>query len=81
MVLDVVGERLAQEVDARLFQDRHHGGVVDVLVHVDVRPAHLHAGGEAVRSQPLVPVPLVRVMLRIWRAATDSVARSRSSSA
>ena len=27
-----------------------------------------------------VPVPLVRVMLRIWRAATDSVARSRSPS-
>ena len=27
---------------------------------------------------PEVPVPLVRVMLRIWRAATDNVARSRS---
>ena len=27
---------------------------------------------------PVVPVPLVLVMLRIWRAATDNVARSCS---
>lgn len=30
-------------------------------------------------TQLLVPVPLVRVMLRIWRAATERVARSRAS--
>ena len=31
-------------------------------------------------GHPDVPVPLVLVMLRIWRAATDSVARSCSPS-
>ena len=46
--LDIVGERLPQEVDPGLFQDGHHRGVVDVLVHVNIRPPHPYAGGKSV---------------------------------
>ena len=47
-------ERLTQERDPGLFEQRDHGGVVDVLVHVDVRPAHVHRRYE-VRSSPRGP--------------------------
>ena len=39
---------------------------------------HRTCTGASKASHPVVPVPPVRVMLRSWRAATDSVARSSS---
>ncbi len=45
---DLVTERLQQERDSGLFEDRDHGRVVDVLVHVDVRPPHMYRRREAV---------------------------------
>jgi hypothetical protein len=49
--------------------------MVDMLVHVDVRPPDRNLRNES-GGQPAAPRPLVRVIERIWRAATDRVAKS-----
>jgi hypothetical protein len=55
--------------------------VVDMLVHVDVRPPDCDGCDESyvfyAPRHPVDPRPLVRVIERICRAATDSVAKSR----